>query len=481
MRTLILTFVALTCFSNAFSQKKWSLRDCVEYAMEHNISIKQSTIQSQVAEINYKQSKLSRIPSLSFSNGESFRFGKSEDPSTGILENQNYFSVSLGLQSSVQIFNWFSRKNTILADEWTLAAAKAGIEKLKDDISLSVANAYLQALLAFEQQKISDVQVQQTISQLDIVQKQVNAGALPELNAVELEAQLANDSANLISAKGNVEQAKLALKANMNMDAAEEFDMEVPPVDEIPLEPIADLQPENVYALALENLPQQRANEYNLKAAQKNALAAKGSLYPSISAFAGLSTNYGYFRTPRFGQVFGGYKPSGLVIPDGSGDYMDVLQPVYNPGSKVGYITSESLGNQFNSNFGQQIGLSISVPLFNGWQAKANYKRAQLNIKNQEYQNQQDNQTLKQNIYQAYSAAIVAREKFTSARKAVESAQKSYEFSTKRYQVGMLTTLEQLTNQNNLFKAKLQFVLNQFDYVFKMKVLEFYKGQGLKL
>ncbi|MEO6868331.1 MAG: TolC family protein, partial [Ginsengibacter sp.] len=130
---------------------------------------------------------------------------------------------------------------------------------------------------------------------------------------------------------------------------------------------------------------------------------------------------------------------------------------------------------------GQAVGISISVPIFNGWQGKANYERSKLNVKTVEYQKDLDNQTLKQDIYQAYNSVIVAMEKFTSSRKAVESAQKSYDFASKRYNVGMLGNLELVTNQNNLFRAKLQYVLNQFDYVFKMKVLEFYKGEGLKL
>ncbi|HXS55045.1 MAG TPA: TolC family protein [Hanamia sp.] len=476
---LLIPFLFLA--SAAFSQEKWSLQKCVQYAMDNNISIKQSDIQSELAGITYKQSKLSQIPNFSFSNDDGYRFGKSQNPSTGILENQNYFTVGLNLQSSAQIFNWFSKKNTILANEWSVQAAKAATEKLKDDIALSVANSYLQVLLAREQQEIADVQVKQSVSQLDIVNKQVKAGALPELNAVELEAQLANDSANLISATGNVSQAKYVLQTYMNLDPAAPFEIEEPPVDKIPLDPIGELQPESVYALALVNLPQQRYNEFNIKAAQKNSLAARAALYPTISAFGNLGTNYGYFRTPVYAQVPNGYGPSGLVIPDGSGGFIDVQRPLFTNGGKTGYITSDGLGTQFSNNFGQAIGISLSVPIFNGWQGKANYQRSKLNIKSLNYQKDLDNQTLKQNIYQAYNAAIVALEKFTSSAKAVESAQKSYDFSTKRYNVGMLSTLEQITNQNNLFRAKLQYVLNQFDYVFKMKVLEFYKGQGIKL
>jgi outer membrane protein len=466
---------------SVFAQEKWSLQKCVQYALDSNISIRQNEIQAQLAGITYKQSKLSKIPTANFSNNDGYRFGKSQNPSTGILENQNFFQIGLNLQSSVEIFNWYSKKNTILANQWSDMAAKAATDKLKNDIALTVANSYLQVLLARDQEQIAQVQVKQSTSQLEIVNKQVKAGALPELNAVEIEAQLATDSANLITATGNVTQAIYVLKSNMNLDVAAPFEIEEPSADQIPLEPIADLQPENVYALALANLPQQKVNEYNLKAAQKNSLAAKGALYPSISAYGNLSTNYGYFRTPTYSQIPNGYGSSGLVVPDGNGGFIDVQKPLFTTGGKNGYVTSDPLGTQFSNNFGQAIGISLSVPIFNGWQAKANYQRSKLNIKTLEYQVLLDNQTLKQDIYQAYNAATVALEKFNSSQKSVDAAQKSYDFATKRYNIGMLSTLELITDQNNLFQAKLQYVSNQFDYVFKMKVLEFYKGQGVKL
>lgn len=463
------------------SQDRWSLRKCVDYARENNISVKQVQLQAEQSAINYKQSVLSRIPSFNFSNTEGLRYGKSQNPSTGILENQNYFSIGLNLQSNAEIFNFFSKKNTILANQWSLEAAKASVEKTKNDISLTVANAYLQILLAKEQKEIADVQVNQSIEQLDLVKKQVRAGALPELNATELESQLASDSANLISAIGNVTQAKYVLKSYLNLDAGLPFEIDEPKVDQIPVENIGDLQPESVYALALTRQPEQRINEFNLKAAEKNSLAAKGAMYPSLSAFGSLGTNYGYFKTPTFKQVFSGYASSGFVVSDGQGGYKDVQRPVFVNGAKDGYIKSEPLGQQFSNNFGQQIGISISVPIFNGGQAKAAYQRSKLSIKNVEYQKDLDNKTLKQNIYQAYNSALVALEKFTSSRRAVESAQKSYDFATKRYNVGMLSTLDLITTQNNLFRSKLQYVSNHFDYVFRMKVLEYYRGIDLKL
>ncbi|MBA2249248.1 MAG: TolC family protein [Chitinophagaceae bacterium] len=479
----ILVTILLLCFLSIsiHAQERWTLLRCVQYAMDSNISVRQNEIQARLAAITYKQSKLSQYPTANFTNNDGYRFGKSQNPSTGILVNQNFLSVGLNFQSNVEIFNWYSKRNTILANQWEELAAIAGTDKLKNDIALTVANAYLQVLLTKEQVNIADIQVKQSVSQFDIVNKQVKAGALPELNALEIEAQLASDSANLITAKGNVEQAKYVLKAYMNIDAGAPFDIDSPSADKIPLEDIADLQPESVYALALVNLPQQRISDFKLKAAEKDILAARGALYPTISAYGSLGTNYGYFRSPVYQQVFSGYQPSGLVISNGSGGFTDVQRPVFTNGGKSGFITSDAFGTQFSNNFGQSIGISISVPIFNGWQAKAGYERAKLNRVTLELQKDLDNKTIKQDIYQAYNAAIVAMEKFTSSQKSVDAAQRSFDFASKRFNIGMLGTLELITDQNNLFKAKLQNVLNQFDYVFKMKVLEFYKGQGLKL
>ncbi|MEO5783313.1 MAG: TolC family protein [Ginsengibacter sp.] len=482
---IIFSFIIIICLINKThaqqDQQKWSLLQCVQYTLANNISIKQSVIQAELASIDYTQSKLSKYPNANFSNNDGYRFGKSQNPSTGILENQNFLSIGLNFQSSVEIFNWYSKRNTILANQWNLEAAKAASEKLNNDIALTVSNAYLQILLAREQQNIAGVQVQQSMAQLDIIQKQVRAGALPELNAVELEAQVARDSANYIVARGNVTQAKFVLKAYMNIDAGQPFDIIDETAENIPVENIADLQPEDVYASAIANLPQQKLNDFKLKAANANVKAARGALYPTIGAYFSLGSNYGYFRAPVYQQVFSGYIPSGLVISNGTGGFTDVQRPVFTNGGKNGYITSASFGSQLNNNFGQSIGINISVPIFNGWSARANYERSKLNITTLELQKDLDNKTTKQDIYQAYNAAIVAMEKFNSSRKSVEAAQKSFDFATKRYIIGMLTTLELITDQNNLFRAKLELVLNQFDYVFKMKVLEFYKGQGLKL
>jgi outer membrane protein len=480
MRYIFNSLVLLIVFSTiATAQKKWSLLDCVNYAMANNITIKQTALQTNLAELQYNQSKLSQYPNASFSTGSSFNSGRNQDPTTFALITQNYLSANMQLQTSADIFNWFSKRNTIAANKWEIEAAKANTDKLKNDIALSVANAYLQILLAKEQQKIADVQLQQSKAQLINTRKLVTAGSLPELNAAELEAQVARDSANVISAKGSVEQGLLSLKSNMGFDAAIAFEIDTPPADKIFVEKIGDLQPDAVYTLAIANMPQQRVNDFKLKAAEKTKAAAKGSMYPTISGFGSLSSSYIALRSPAYERIFNAYNPTGLKTSIG-GTLYDVLTPSFTQGSKVGYNNSAAFGTQIDENFRKSIGISINVPIFNGGSLKTSYERSKINIKSLQLQKDLDNQKLKQDIYQAYNAAVVALEKYNASKKSVETAERSYGFANKRYAIGMLTTLELITNQNNLLRAKLEYSLNEFDYVFKMKVLEFYKGMGLK-
>jgi outer membrane protein len=305
---------------------------------------------------------------------------------------------------------------------------------------------------------------------------------LPELNATQLEAQLAADSGNYIASKGNVEQAILSLKTLMNIDAGEAFDIETPPVESIPMESIADLQPEYVYDEALRNQPQQLGNEFRIKAAQKSISASKAARYPALSAFGSLGTNYLAFdKRPIYEKIITGYTSTGLVANAGGGILYDVQMPVFVNGNVIDFIRAGSFGEQLKNNFRKAVGLNLSIPIFNSWSASSQYERNKLNLSRLQLQKDQDNQKLKQDIYQAYNAAMVALEKNNAAQKAVAANERAYDFAGKRYNIGALSTYDFIATQNNLLRAKLEYSISRFDYVFKMKVLEFYKGAGLKL
>jgi outer membrane protein len=472
---LIVLLIFFSTGSSAQDQKKWDLRRCIDYALANNISIKQTDLQARLAKLQVYQSKMGQYPSASFSTGGSYNSGRNQDPTSFSLITQSYIAANTQLQTSVQIFNWYSRRNSIAANVFDLQAALAASEKTRNDIALTIANVYLQVLLSKEQEKIASVQLQQSQSQLTITRKRVNAGTLPELNAAELEAQVARDSATYITAKGNTQQNLLSLKAFMALDVAAPFEVDIPPVERIPVENIADLLPDVVYASALANLPQQRVNDYRIKAAERNVAAAKGSMYPTISAFGSLGSGFNS-RAQEITGSFPVIAPIGKVNVSGTDYSVFPLQPFtsYDYGKQAFF-------SQLNQNFRQSVGLNLSIPIFNGSSLRTAYERSRVNVENLQLQQQADNQKLKQDIYTAYNSAMVALEKFNAGKKTVEAAERTLAFAQKRYDVGMLGTLELITNQNNLFSAKLNYSVNQYDYVFKMKVLEFYKGKGLKL
>ncbi|HEY8387815.1 MAG TPA: TolC family protein [Parasegetibacter sp.] len=448
-RKIILAFLfTIAAGLYSIAQEKWDLRKCVEYAIANNISVKQADIQQRIAELQLKESELSQYPNANFSTGVTWGFGRTRDFSTQTIVSQNSFGNSFGLQSNVNLFNWFSARNTRKANEFEAEAAKHSVDNVRNDIALNVAAGYLQLLLSIEQQKATEVQINQTREQLSLTTKQVEAGSLPPLSALELEAQLARDSAAYVAAGAVVQQNILQLKAIMNLDPATPFEPEAPPVEEIPVESLDDLQPEIVYKIALSNQPLQKVNQLRISASEKSELAAKAAMYPSISLGTGISTQYF--------SLYRDLNNSGQMV-------------------KVPYWT------QLGENTAENISINLSVPIFNSGSAKINYQRAKLNTRNLQLQQDNDDFNLKQKIYSAYNDATAALKQFYAAKKTVEISQKTNDFSKRRYELGMLNTIDLITSQNNLLAAQIELLRTQFDYVFKMKVLEFYKGMGLKL
>ena len=457
------------------AQEKWDLRRTVEYALEHNISVRQADLQVRFAELELHQAKQSQYGSVQYSTNLGYSSGRNQDPTTFDLITQGYLFNNHSLQAGVDIFNWFSKKNTIAGRELEVRANQAGFEKAKNDIALNVAIAYLQVLLAKEQANLTRTLIAQTSSQLEATRKQVDVGKLPELSAANLEAQLATDSANLVAAETGASQFLLQLKALLNLDPALPFEIVTPPVELIPVESLADLQPDNVYRLAISAMPQQLVDSLNVMATKKYVEAARGAMYPTLTLFGSLGTTFNN-RSKKVTDVIQFTPPIGTVTVGGTPYTVYSIEPFDQP-----VIGSFSYFDQLNQNFRQSIGLGISVPIFNGGTLRANWNRAKLNVKSAELVQEMNSFTLKQDIYTAYNDAVAALQKFNANRKAVETAQKAYDFAVKRYEVGLLSTYELITTQTTLAQAKSNLLLSQFDYVFKMKLLEFYKGQGLKL
>jgi len=470
---LAFLLVLTTTGKSQTTTDKWDLQRCVQYAFTNNISVRQADLQSRFSELTYKQNRAAQYPNLNLSSSAGYNFGRSENPTTGVLVDNNFLNAGVQMQSQVNLFNFFSQRRTIESSEYSWQADKEQVKKAQDDVAINVAVAYLQILLGREQTNITAVQIQQTTAQLEITRKRVDAGTLPELNAAELEAQLARDSAAYVTAGATVQQYILQMKALLNLDAGQPFDIVTPVIRGIPIEPLAELQPELVFASAMANLPQQKVNQLRLLAAQKNVAANKATLYPTISAFGSLSSNYVNTKLPIGSQVIA---PTNAYVNVAGLDYFVQAPSFVQTGER-----STPLGKQLSNNFSQNIGIGLRIPIFNGRAARTNWDRSKLQVKQWELTNEQDTMTLKQDIYRAYNDATAALNKFSANKKAVETSQRAYDYAQKRYEVALLSTLELLTSQNNLLRARIDLLYTEYDYIFKMKLLEFYKGQGIKL
>ena len=482
---LCLVLVALSFVSNAQLPSKWDLKTCVEYAVQHNIYVQQADVQSRLAKLQADLAKNSQLPTMSGSSGMGLRLGRSIDPTTNGFTNTQFLYNNFGLNGGVQIFNAGKLRNNAAATNYSWQASIADMQNASNDISLNVATYYLQVLSAIEQTEIAKIQIQQTLEQLNATKKRVEVGLLPEINLLELETQLANDSSSFISAYSSVEQSKLGLKALLNLDASSPFDVLVQPVDQIKLQSFADLQPDYVFNIASQNLPNVKAANLRVKAADKNILSAKAGFYPTLSFGYNLSSNFSNSFKYISGYEMNGFSsinPTSPFVTMNNTKYY-VQSPVYSPVSATrnwGNVWN-GWGNQVNNNFGQSLGFQLSIPIFNAGQSKIAYQQAKLNYRNAALQEENTQRKLKQDIFSAFTNAIVALNKLNATQKAVSSSEKAYSFASKRYELGLLGTIELLNNQNNYLKAKVNFKAAQYEYVFRIKLLEFYKGESLSL
>jgi outer membrane protein len=341
---------------------------------------------------------------------------------------------------------------------------------------MNVATAYLQTLLAYEQIDISKVQIAQTTVRLGNIRKQVVAGVLPPLNQLELEAQLARDSAAYVRTLSTYQQQIILLKALLTLDMATPFDIEKPDVSAIPVEPLAALQPAAVYDEALKSLPQQRVNDLQIQAALKNIQSANAAMKPTISAFGTVGSQYSNNFPDRNSIVQTGKLDTLGAVDLGGGVIRYAVRPNFAITRNTPY------GAQlFDVNLRQAVGLTLSVPIFNNRQLRTARDRAVLNAENLRLQSQADNMRLQQDIYSAYTNAVNALEQYRAAQKALETTERALEFSQKRFDVGLLPLVELINNQNNVTRSRVEAASARYEYVFRMKLLEFYRGKGIRL
>lgn len=456
-------------------RSQWTLEDCVLYAKENNLSVAENALNERLAKLVLEQNKVSRLPNLNadFSLGESY--GRSIDPTSNQFVTSGFLYNTTGLSSQVLLFGWFQKKYQIEQSQLDLYASEYAFKQLKEDIALNVATGFLRVLLAREQVRINEVQLKADQEQYEQTQKFVQSGKLPELNAAQMLAQVSSDSAALLSAVTNEKIALLQLKALMNLSFEQPFEIILPDLNMAGLTGPGGLpNPDEVYATALQQQYRTKMNQLKLLSAKKMLDIAKAQQYPQLSLFANLGTNFSSNVKDITGQRYLGEVPLGNINIAGSS--YAITRPDYDYDTRT-----RPFFTQYGDNIRANIGLSLSIPIFNAYAARTNIQKAKIGLVSQQIAADNDKLKLRQDILTAYEEAKAAAQKYVATRRSEEASKRAFNFAVKRFEIGMINTYEYTATQSALYNASSSVLSAKYDLIFKLKVLDYYMGNPLKL
>ena len=467
----ILSVLILAFCSLAYSQevKQWSLQDCIDYALENNISLKQSELQIEILQNNLTQTKWNRLPNLNASASHNYNIGRTIDPFTNTFIDRNIQSNAFSLTSGVTLYSGGRINNSIKQTQTAYDASSEGQEALKNQISLSVATAYLQIIQAEENLKLADAQVEITEAQLERARKLVSSGLDNKAIVYGLEAQLANDRVQSINAQNQIQLAYNNMLNLLQIDNNTPFEIKLIDIDTLP--EYTEESVASIYDLAIQNMPEVKQAELSVLESQLSQKVVGASRYPTLSAYGNLNTVYS-----ETGIELAEVSTQLTTIGYTKTTNEEVLSLI--PVQK--YVQS-SFGNQLNNNLGRSVGLSLSVPVFNNFRTSTSYENAKLNTEINELNLVQTKNQLRSDITTAYTNMKAAKSRYDAAV-LNESAQfNNYDFNQKRFDAGILNSTDLLNAKNMWTQAQNQLINAKYEYVFRIMILEFYKGNDIRL
>ncbi|MBI3519507.1 MAG: TolC family protein [Bacteroidetes bacterium] len=464
-----LLFLGLTHFS--FSQSNvWDLQQCVDYAQKHNISLKQSEINAKINKNNTTQSEAAILPTVNAGAQHTYNFGRTIDRYTNTFANTQVLSQNFYISSNVVIWSGLSQYNNIKANQFRYLSSTETYLQQKNDLALNVATAYINVIFSDEISQISQAQYKITQEQLTRTEKLAEAGTLAKSAVYDLKAQLANEEVNVTTADNNYQIAMLTLKQLLNLDTLNNFNISRPNVDILNNE-LASLSVQNIYESALKNQHSIKSANYNLLAAEKNLDVAKGRVSPTLSATGTLGTGTSALDKNIDAVNIVGVEQAPYFTQSG--------EAIYAPKTEV--ITSKKpFADQFKDNVNKSVGFTLSVPIFNGLQTVTGIKNAKLTALNAKYSQDLAEQNLYKTIAQAYANARAALNKYNANKSSVEANEQSFFYAQQKYNVGAISTFDYNNAKTRLQNAQSNLVQAKYDYVFKLKVLDYYQGKELK-
>ena len=442
-------FVIVLLFSLSIQAqtKKWTLEECVKYAIDNNISIKQTELDTKTAAIDKKGAIGNFLPSLNANASHSWNIGLNQDITTGLLRNQTTQFTSAGANVGIDIYRGLQNQNTLRRANLSIIAAKYQLTKMKEDVALNVANAFLQVLFNKENLKVQQDQKANNEKQLLRSEELVKAGSVPRGDLLDIKATVAADGQRVVTAENALLISKLSLAQLLQLKEFYDFDI----TDETSVKDennILEQTPIAVYDKAKELRTELKIAKTNLEIAEKNVAIAKGGFQPTLQGFYSINTRISYADVPIF---------------DTDGNFIGTGSP-------------PTFSNQFIDNKGQNFGVQLSIPIFNGFSARNNVERSKVNLEKSKIAVEQEELTLQRNVYTAFTDAKGGLNAYQSALSALEARQEAYNYAKERYAVGMMNSFDFNQSQTLLSNAQSEVLRTKYDYIFKIKILEFYFG-----
>jgi outer membrane protein len=473
-----LSFATLLGFSLAFSSnlvaqtKVWTLKACIQEALQKNIALNQGKLSNDVNKVTWEQSKYNLYPNLNLTDAQNFSFGRSLDPVSYQYTNQNIATNIPALTSSVTLFSGMHNVNQIKENKLNYEAGNLDLEKQQNDLALSVLGANMQVLLDEEAVNIAREQMALTAAQVDRTEKYVIAGKYPELSLFQIRSQLATDKSAEVDAENILQLAKVTLMQLMEVPLTTDFEIEKPALEAI-LTEAAVLSSEDVYKSALQLQPQIKGALLHTQAAGYDLKLSESALLPTLSLAGTLRSNYSSLRSQVSDQLIYQRETIGFLQSNPSQQVVGEVP--------VSQITTSGypVWNQFSDNFGQVLGFSLTVPLFNNFQVKSAIAKSKIAIENAKLNEESVKVQLRKTIEQAYTDQSGATKKLVAADEQEKSEGRTFEDMQKKFAAGMASTTDFLVEKNNYNKAMLAKASSKYDYIYKTKVVDFYLGKPI--
>ena len=472
MKKSIIILLLLVGVIGQAQNKKWTLKECVQYALDNNISVKQSELDVQQAEVEKLTARGNFIPSLNVSSGVSENTGLSFNPLTNNAQTTTFLSASGQINVGYTIFDGLRNIRQLQRADISRLASQYRLDKMKDDISLFVANGYLTVLLNKANLEVLISQNQVTQEQIQRTQELVDAGSLPRGDLLEIQATNASEQQQIINAENSVQISLISLAQLLLIKDYENFDIE----DEgynIVDDGVASRDVSEIIAAAKENRSEIKIAEEDVALAEVDLKIAKGVNWPTLSAFFGYNTRYA--DSPGFSQVV---DPDNPTVTQQIGTVEATGQSVVAtfPNTIPVEVPADPFIEQLYLNDGIGYGLQLNIPILNGFSTKANVQRSRVSLERAKFQLEQAELDLESTVYQAYVDAKGSLKSYEAAQSALESQELAYDYAKERYDVGLTNAFDFSQSKLRYDNAKIELNGTKYDYIFKLKVLELYFG-----